>query len=51
MKISAPLLFFASALITVASVQAQTTTVVPPSDLVNDMSQAEWSRAWWQWAG
>ena len=51
MKISAPLLFVFGALITVASVQAQTPTVVPPRDLVNDMSQAEWSRVWWQWAG
>jgi len=51
MTISTPLLFFVSALITVASVQAQTATVVPPRDLVNDMSQAEWSQAWWQWAG
>jgi hypothetical protein len=51
MKTSAPLLFVFGALITVASVQAQRPTVVPPKDLVNDMSQAEWSRAWWQWAG
>ena len=51
MAVSASLLFFVSALITVTSVQAQTGTVVPPTDLVNGMSQAEWSRAWWQWAG
>lgn len=30
---------------------AQTDIVVPPQELVAHTSQAEWSRAWWEWAG
>jgi hypothetical protein len=30
---------------------AQSGSVVPPNETVQGQSQAEWSRAWWQWAG
>jgi hypothetical protein len=30
---------------------AQTEVLVPPDEPVANVSQAEWSRAWWQWAG
>ena len=33
-----------------ASAQAQVNPTVPPTEAVEGMSQAEWSRAWWQWA-
>lgn len=29
---------------------AQTSNTVPPNQPVHGLSQAEWSRAWWQWA-
>ncbi|MCV2362698.1 hypothetical protein LNV23_04445 [Paucibacter sp. DJ1R-11] len=51
MKTSVRPIFLFSALIAVTLVQAQTPAVVPPQDLVHNMTQAEWSRAWWQWAG
>jgi len=34
-----------------ASARAQVNPTVPPTEAVEGMSQAEWSRAWWQWAG
>jgi len=34
-----------------ATCHAQTGTVLPPNAIVEGKSQAEWSRAWWQWAG
>ncbi len=34
-----------------AAVQAQGTTIVPPGESIEGLTQAEWSRAWWQWAG
>lgn len=30
--------------------RAQTAQVVPPNQSIHGFSQAEWSRAWWQWA-
>jgi hypothetical protein len=30
---------------------AQTGIAVPPAERVAEVSQAEWSKAWWQWAG
>lgn len=30
---------------------AQTDIAVPPTEPVADISQADWSKAWWQWAG
>ncbi len=30
---------------------AQTGIVVPPTEPVAGISQADWSKAWWQWAG
>ena len=30
---------------------AQTDVAVPPAESVANTSQADWSRAWWQWAG
>ena len=30
---------------------AQTDSVVPPAERVANISQADWSKAWWQWAG
>ena len=27
------------------------TTLVPPTEMVAGISQADWSRIWWQWAG
>jgi hypothetical protein len=30
---------------------AQTEIVVPPAERVANTSQADWSKAWWQWAG
>jgi hypothetical protein len=30
---------------------AQSALTVPPREPVKGLSQAEWSRAWWQWAG
>jgi hypothetical protein len=30
---------------------AQTNIAVPPAEAVANLSQAEWSKAWWQWAG
>ena len=30
---------------------AQTDVAVPPAEPVANMSQANWSKAWWQWAG
>jgi len=30
---------------------AQTGMAVPPTEAVANTSQADWSRAWWQWAG
>ena len=44
-------LLLVGSLIAIVPVHAQTTATVPPSEWVNGMSQAEWSRAWWQWAG
>lgn len=41
----------AAALLVVAPCRAQTSLLVPPDENVADRSQAEWSKAWWQWAG
>ena len=30
---------------------AEESAVVPPSNAVGGLSQSEWSRVWWQWAG
>ena len=30
---------------------AQTDIAVPPTESVANISQADWSKAWWQWAG
>lgn len=30
---------------------AQTDLVVPPTERVVNISQSDWSKAWWQWAG
>jgi hypothetical protein len=48
-----PALFFllVGSLITTAPIQAQSVSTVPPGTSVDGVSQAEWSRAWWQWAG
>ena len=35
----------------IATAYAQVNFVVPPDEKVEGLSQAEWSRAWWQWAG
>jgi hypothetical protein len=32
-------------------IHAQAAPIVPPKQVVGGMTQAEWSRAWWQWAG
>jgi hypothetical protein len=39
------------AALTAASARAQSDPVVPPGEPVEGQSQAQWSRAWWQWAG
>jgi hypothetical protein len=48
-----PALFFllVGSLITTAPIRSQTVSSVPPGASVDGISQAEWSRAWWQWAG
>jgi len=30
---------------------AQSDIAVPPGERIADMTQADWSKAWWQWAG
>lgn len=40
----------AFALACAASASAQDTYLLPPQSSVAGMSQADWSRAWWQWA-
>lgn len=42
---------FALAVSFLSPAVAQTELAVPPADLVANASQADWSRAWWQWAG
>jgi hypothetical protein len=51
MKFAALFLLLASSMTATAPIHAQTTAAVPPTELVHGTSQAEWSRAWWQWAG
>jgi hypothetical protein len=34
-----------------ALIQARDAATVPPTEPVEGLSQGEWSRAWWQWAG
>lgn len=41
-------LLFSAALL--APAQARTDLTVPPTVAVDGLSQAEWSRSWWQWA-
>lgn len=45
-------LFLSAAYLAVLSPSiAQTNISVPPAELVAGISQADWSKAWWQWAG
>ena len=43
-------LLLASSLFSPLPSHAQTAKTVPPNQPVHGLSQAEWSRAWWQWA-
>lgn len=40
-----------SCLLLASPSHAQTQQRIAPDALVEDMSQEDWSRAWWQWAG
>ena len=51
MKRGAALTAFFALWIVAAQAAAQDGMTVPPDEPVNGISQAEWSRAWWQWAG
>lgn len=53
MKSPALILVLVSCLCSTAPGYAQTAAkaVVPPTQSVQGLTQAEWSRAWWQWAG
>jgi hypothetical protein len=51
MKLRAHALTLCSALLAASTACAQTDPTVPPRQSVEGRSQAEWSRAWWQWAG
>jgi len=45
-------IFLASVCFAVMSASvAHSEITVPPAETVANMSQAEWSKAWWQWAG
>ena len=35
----------------IATAVADSGIVVPPTEAIHGVSQVEWSRAWWQWAG
>lgn len=35
----------------ISAAQNERKVLVPPGELVGGLSQAEWSRVWWQWAG
>lgn len=50
MKLTALALVVASCWFSLTPSHAQATKTVPPNQSVNGLSQAEWSRAWWQWA-
>lgn len=49
-KLSSAVLALLLSAVLPASAQAQAGPTVPPAETVEGMSQAEWSRAWWQWA-
>jgi len=42
---------FAFAASILSPAEAQTEIAVPPAERVANTSQADWSKAWWQWAG
>ncbi|MEN3297643.1 MAG: hypothetical protein V7642_6896 [Burkholderiales bacterium] len=51
MKLLAPLLGISLFATSPTLSLAQTNMVIPPGDRVAGLSQAQWSNAWWQWAG
>lgn len=50
-KLPSTVLALLFSVVCLASAQAQVNPTVSPAEAVEGMSQAEWSRAWWQWAG
>src|SRR5437762_1456121 len=44
-------LVLAATFVSPAFAQTGTGIAVPPGERVADTSQADWSKAWWQWAG
>ncbi len=51
MKLPALTIVMASCWCSLTPSHAQTAKAVPPTQAIHGLSQAEWSRAWWQWAG
>lgn len=51
MKTRASILFAVACISLASATGAQQRITVPPHQAVADLSQADWSRAWWQWAG
>ena len=51
MKLPFISLLLAVGVICVEPSQAQSSLIAPPDEVIEGFSQAEWSRAWWQWAG
>jgi hypothetical protein len=51
MKLKSAALALCASAVCLGPSHAEDGLTVPPSESVGGRSQAEWSRAWWQWAG
>src|SRR5690348_13521121 len=51
MNVGQSILLVAVSIAVMSESAAQVDVAVPPEQAVANLSQAEWSKAWWQWAG